>query len=132
MINIIRHCLLVTLMILSHDSFAQTSGLGIKDANKNLKIAVNDIVGNWCTDDSAQSMICFINDNSYFVHIDGIQHGVGKYYFNIAKDSISVNGTAANWPPYDCTITMINTNLLQIEFYQFFSKETTKVIYKRD
>lgn len=132
MINIIKIGLILTLMINSHYSFAQTRVYDIKVANKNLKIAVSDIVGNWCTDDSAQSMICFINDNSYFVHIDGIQHGVGKYYFNIAKDSISVNGTAANWPPYDCTITMLNTNLLQIEFYQFFSKETTKVFYKRD
>lgn len=118
--------------MISYTNLAQTRVYDIKYANKNLKIAVNDIVGNWCTDDSAQSMICFINDNSYFVHIDGIQHGVGKYYFNIAKDSISVNGTAANWPPYDCTISLLNNNLLQIEFYQFFSKETTKAIYKRD
>lgn len=119
-------------MTLSHESIAQTNGLSIKDENKNLKIAVNDILGNWYATDSSQSKICFAYDNKYFVYIDGIKHGVGNYMFNIAHDSISVNGMAANWPPYDCTLKMINKNLLQIEFYQFYSKGTTKIIYKRE
>lgn len=111
---------------------AQTRGYDKnKGTNKDVKIRLTDIIGNWYSTDSYVSKINFINTNNYFVEIDGIKHGVGNYSFRIYGDSISVNGTAANWPPYDCTLRLLNNKELEIEFYQFLSTETTKIIYRR-
>lgn len=110
---------------------AQLSGHEIKTTNKDSKISLTEIIGDWYTADSSSYKISFININNYFVDINGINHGVGNYSFRIYGDSISVNGTAPNWPPYDCTLRLLNNKILEIEFYQFFSTETTKVIYRR-
>lgn len=112
-------------------TLAQTSGYDLTAANKDYKISLTDIMGNWYTVDSPVSKISFININNYFVDIDGIKHGVGNYSFRIYGDSISVNGTAANWPPYDCKLRLLNSKHLEIEFYQFLSTMTTKIIYRR-
>ena len=131
MINISKLIFILILIILSQSIIAQSRVDGLRETNKNNKIALKDIVGNWFTADSAHSKISFINNNNYFISIDGIKHGVGDYIFNLANDSISVNGTAPNWPPYDCTLRLLNSELLEIEFYQYFSTVTTKMIYKR-
>lgn len=110
---------------------AQVIGHEIKAKDKDVKISLTDIIGDWYTDDSLAYKISFININNYFVDIDGIRHGAGNYSFRIYGDSISVNGTAPNWPPYDCTLKLLNKKCLEIEFYQFFSTETTKVIYRQ-
>lgn len=110
---------------------AQTKGYSIKAANKSNKISLTDIIGNWYTVDSSASKISFINSNNYFVEIAGIKHGVGNYGFRVYGDSVSVNGTSPNWPPYDCRLRLINSTHLEIEFYQFFYTEPTKVNYRR-
>ncbi len=109
----------------------QTRGYDITTANKGNRISLTEIIGNWYAVDSFGSKISFVNINNYFVDIEGIKHGVGNYSFRIYGDSISVNGTAANWPPYDCTLRLLNNKNLEIEFYQFLSTETTKIIYRR-
>lgn len=109
----------------------QTRGSEIIEINQDEKISLTDIIGNWFTIDSSASKISMININNYFVEIDGIKHGVGNYSFRIYGDSISVNGSAPNWPPYNCTLKILKGNYLEIEFYQFLSNETTKVIYRR-
>jgi hypothetical protein len=118
-------------MFIGHAVTAQVSGHEIKATNKDFKISLTEIIGDWYTADSSSYKISFININNYFVDINGINHGVGNYSFRIYGDSISVNGTAPNWPPYDCTLRLLNNKHLEIEFYQFFSTETTKVIYRR-
>ena len=110
---------------------AQTRGYDITTANKDNKISLTDIIGNWYNVDSSASKISFIKINNYFVDIDGIKHGVGNYSFKVYGDSISVNGTAVNWPPYDCTLRLLNSKDLEIEFYKFSSTKTTKIIYRR-
>ena len=100
---------------------AQTIGYDIKATNKNGKISLTDIIGNWYNVDSSASKINFININNYFVDIDGINHGAGgNYSFRVYEDSISVNGTEPNWPPYDCTLRLLKSNLL-IYLLLFFS-----------
>lgn len=110
---------------------AQTRGYDLREANKDVKISLTDIIGNWYSVDSPRSKISFINLNPYLVDIDGIKHGVGNYSFTVDGDSLFVNGTAANWPPYHCTLTLLHSKLLEIEFYQFFAKGTTKMVYER-
>lgn len=110
---------------------AQTSGHEIKETNKDIKIALTEIIGDWYSADSSASKITFININNYFVDIQGIKHGVGNYSFRVYGDSISVNGTAPNWPPYDCTLRLLSNKFLEIEFYQFLSAGTNKVNYIR-
>jgi hypothetical protein len=123
--------LIILLMCLSLNVAAQKKGYEIKKNNKAVKISLTDILGNWYALDSPASKISFININNFFVDIDGIKHGVGNYSFRIYGDSISVNGTAANWPPYDCTLKLLKGNFLEIEFYQFLSEGSTKMIYRR-
>ena len=109
----------------------QSRGHDIKAANKGNRISLTEIIGNWYAVDTIGSKISFVNINNYFADIEGIKHGVGNYSFRIYGDSISVNGTAANWPPYDCTLRLLTNKNLEIEFYQFLSTETTKIIYRR-
>jgi hypothetical protein len=110
---------------------AQTKGYDIIEANKDFKISLTDILGNWHSVDSSSTEISFVNINDYFVDIVGIKHGVGNYSFRVYEDSISVNGTAANWPPYNCSLKLLDGTHLEIEFYQFLSTSTTKTIYQR-
>lgn len=110
---------------------AQTTEHGAKPSNTLNKISVNDIVGDWYTGESSSSKISFTKINDAFVGIDGIKHGSGNYLFQLTGDSISVNGMAMNWPPYDCKINLLNSDQLEITFYQFYHKESTKLIYRR-
>lgn len=119
------------LMFIGHTVSAQVIGHEIKTTNKAVKIKLTDVLGDWHTADSLANKISFMNINQHFVDIKGINHGVGNYSFRIYGDSMSVNGTAPNWPPYDCTLKLLNNKHLEVEFYQFFSTETTKVTYRR-
>lgn len=116
---------------MSHTLMAQEKGHVVREANKQLKISLTDIIGNWYSVDSSTSLIRFINHNNSIVEIDGLYDGAGNYSFIVEKDSILVNGTAPNWPPYNCTLRLLKRNHLEIEFYQFFSKESTKIEYRR-
>jgi hypothetical protein len=95
------------------------------------RISVVDIIGDWYSTDSTNTKITFKNVNDAFVEIEGIRHGVGNYSFWIEKGSITVRGSAPNWPPYDCTLKLINAQYLEIEFYQFHSAGTTKASFIR-
>jgi hypothetical protein len=122
---------ILILLGVSMQSFAQSSGLEVREANINKKIATSDILGDWYLKDSLKSKISFIKNRDYFVFIEGIKPGIGNYGFTQNEDSIFVNGTAANWPPYDCTLNLINKNSLEIKFYQYFTKETYNLFFKR-
>jgi hypothetical protein len=122
----------ILLLVITHFCAAQVDGGVRTDSIKEqTRIAVNDIIGDWYRADSTASKISFNNINDVFVEIDGIKHGVGKYSFRIVQDSISVHGSAANWPPYDCTLKLVNAQHLEIEFYQFHSAGTTKTSFSR-
>ena len=110
---------------------AQSNIDSLRNTNKNVKIALNDIIGDFYTTDSLKSKISFIAEGIHAVYIEGIQPGVGKYRFTQAQDSIYVNGFAANWPPYDCTLNLIDKNTLEIKFYQFFYKTPYTIIFKK-
>lgn len=127
----IKSGIVFLLMCISLNVAAQKKGYEIKTTNKAVKILLTDVIGNWYALDAPASKISFTNINNFFVNIDGIKHGVGNYSFRIYGDSISVNGTAPNWPPYDCTLSLLKGNLLEIEFYQFLSVGSTKMIYRR-
>ncbi len=118
-------------LFIEHAVTAQIKGHEIKAKNQDVKISLTKIIGDWYTTDTSAYKMSFINSNNYFIDIIGINHRVGNYSFRIYGDSISVNGTAPNWPPYDCTLKLLNNKCLEIAFYQFFSTETTKVIYRR-
>lgn len=128
---ILRMGIISFMLFPEHSVIAQLKGNEVKAANMDFKISLIEIIGDWYTVDSPLYKISFVKNNNYFVDINGINHGAGNYIFRVLGDSISVNGTAANWPPYDCTLRLLNKNFLEIEFYQYFSTRTTKVRYKR-
>jgi hypothetical protein len=122
----------ILLLVITHFCAGQDDGGVRTDSIKEqTRIAVDDIIGDWYSTDSTAMKITFNNINDVFVEIDGIQHGVGKYIFSIVEDSISVNGTAANWPPYNCTLKLVNPQFLEINFYYFLSEGTTKTSFNR-
>jgi hypothetical protein len=129
--SIFKLVIILCLMVIGEPVSAQLKGHERKAINKDLKIALNDILGDWYATDSTAYKISFININNFYVDIIGIKHGVGNYSFRVIDDSIAVNGSAANWPPYDCTLRLVNKKHLEIEFYQFLSTETTKLMYRR-
>jgi hypothetical protein len=123
---------LTTLLILTTITLsAQTTAHHTPTPNTHQKISTNAIIGNWYSTDSNAHKITFIKTNNHFVEIDGIRHGVSNYLFTVDGDSMSVKGTASNWPPYDCNLKLLNAKLLEIEFYYLFSTAATKVTYKR-
>lgn len=126
-----KSVLVLLFMFIKITGDAQSNIYEISEINKDVKISLTDIIGHWYSTDSNVSEICFKNINNHYVEIEGIKHGVGNYYFKIYGDSILIKGTAPNWPPYDCTLRILKTNLLEIEFSQFYSTNTTKVIYRR-
>lgn len=109
---------------------AQTSSQFRKN-NENIKIAIHDILGTWVSKDSAKAEIEFVIPYEGHIQIKGIKHGVGDYYFLCSKDSLNVNGTAPNWPPYDCTLNLTTKDTLEIYFYQFFYTGYTTAVYTR-
>jgi hypothetical protein len=130
MIKFKRTIFILFVILIHGGSNAQTNVDSFRVANSPTKIAINDVIGDWVTGDSLKAKISFVNEG-FDIYIRGLNHGVGNYIFMIEKDSIFVNGTAANWPPYDCTLRLIHRNELEIFFYQYFSKELTNVVYRR-
>ena len=102
-----------------------------REINKSSKIALSDVLGDWYSNESLDGKISFKKIGTFLVEIDGIKHGVGNYGFVVEGDSMNVKGLAINWPPYDCTLHMLNKNCLQIEFYQFFTIKNNSVVYLR-
>ncbi|MBK7762509.1 MAG: hypothetical protein IPI46_03950 [Bacteroidetes bacterium] len=124
--------IILLLLTLSTNVLCQTGKPIQSEANESTKIALSDILGDWYPIDSLVApQITFRQMGNSLVVIDGIKHGVGNYSFIVEGDGISVNGIAANWPPYDCTLRLLNSKDLEIEFYLFLSTKTTKIIYRR-
>jgi hypothetical protein len=103
----------------------------IRTNNAGIKISIHSLLGNWYAADSSHSKITFERDGVFYVILKPLKHGVDYYRFQCDSDSVYVNGTAANWPPFDCTANLVDANTLELMFYQYFSKETNNVIYNR-
>jgi hypothetical protein len=114
------------------DAKAQSEAGSIRHENKSIRMALTDILGDWYLGDSLKTKISFVNEANYFVVMQGIKHGVGAYSFLIKKDSIEVNGSAPNWPPYYCTLRLLNQKKLAIDFYTFIYPGTTSVFCRRE
>ena len=110
---------------------AQTNIDSLRTANKNVKIAVSDILGDFYAMDSLNTKISFIADGHGAVYMEGIQPGVGKYNFPQAGDSLYVNGLAVNWPPYYCTLNLMDKHTLEIQFYHFFGNHVQYITFKK-
>lgn len=103
-----------------------------KEAEKISKIALTDILGDWYTSDTIDSKISFIRAGDAEILIEGRREGVSAYRLSVDADSMYVNGSAPNWPPYYCTLLLHDDNLLEIKYFQFSSVEPKSVIYRRE
>lgn len=111
---------------------AQSNIDSLRRANEYVTIPLSDIVGTWYSTDSVHTGIQFIKEGDRSVYIGGIQHGVGSYYFTVENDSINVNGSAANWPPYYCILSLVEKETLEIIFYQYSYPKTNRVVFVRE
>lgn len=132
MINSKGYIFFLLFLSFSAESTAQTNLDSLRRANEFVTIPLDDIVGTWYSSDSVHSEIHFIKEGDRSVHIGGIEHGVGSYYFTVENDHINVNGSAANWPPYYCILSLVEKETLEIKFYQYFDEKTHDVIFGRD
>jgi hypothetical protein len=125
--------LLLSFFLFLGDVYSQQSPnpSAFKNANKQTRLAIKDILGTWVSADSAKVEIEFAKPFEGQIQIKGIKHGVGDYYFLCSKDSLNVNGTAPNWPPYDCTLNLTTKDTLEIYFYQYFYTGYTTAVYTR-
>lgn len=119
----------ILLLFITHTTQAQTNTANIREIYGNRKIAATTLLGSWTSIDSSKTRIEFADDNYYMI-IKPKEH-VDYYRFTKEKDSVSVSGVAANWPPYDCILNLINNDTLEIKYYQYFSTQTFDVIYTR-
>ena len=117
--------------ILVHECDAQSGVDSLRINNINPRIAIKTLLGDWYTADSAKSKIEFVAEGNYYVVMKPLMHGVYYYMFNIERDSVVVNGSAPNWPPYDCVLHLIDDKTLAIRFSQYFYKETYDAVYRR-
>lgn len=113
-------------------STAQSNIDSLRTANEFVTIPLDDVLGTWYSSDSVHTEIQLINEGDRSVHISGIQHGVGSYYFIVENDSINVNGSAANWPPYYCILSLVEKEGLEIIFYQYSYPKTNRVVFVRE
>ncbi len=95
------------------------------------KIALHDILGNWYPEDSLYAPIRFVEVQKAFVELIGIKHGVNNYDFSMINDSIRVEGMCINWPPYYCSLHLMNTTSLEISFFDFDHAGRYVVRYNR-
>lgn len=125
-------CALLLLLSLSGLMQAQDNPTSVRQANSKVRISVDDVLGKWYSSDTINTFIEFVENGDFEVQIEGYRPGVGQYTFVRSNDSISANGTAPNWPPYDCTIRLLDDSTLMVMFYQYHYKTTRNVIFKRD
>lgn len=111
---------------------AQTNLDSLRRANEFVTIPLDDILGTWHSTDSVNAEIRFIREGERSVYIGGIEHGVGSYYFIVENDHINVNGSAANWPPFYCILSLVEKDTLEIAFYQYSYPKTNRVVFVRE
>ena len=122
---------ILSFLIFNADILAQHNIDSLRKANINTKIALQSLIGVWHTDDSLKNKITFA-DQGYQVCIQPRLSGVSNYFFLKHEDSVSVNGTAPNWPPYDCILNLKDSKTLEIKFFQYFYTETYDVLFIRE
>jgi hypothetical protein len=133
MIGILRFTLFSSLLALSLHAHGQNDAMHIREENEYTRIALTDILGEWVWEhtDSTRHTLSFVNQADYCVIIPEIKHGVGPYSFLIEQDSMHVNGSAANWPPYYCTVRMVNKQTIELLFYTFLYPGHTTTVCRR-
>ena len=125
-------CFIAMLITFNTNVFCQVGTYKIWKANENKQIALNEIIGDWYTSDSIQSKISFVKMGKNIVYIEGKKGGVGSpYSFRVDQKGIFVNGSAANWPPFYCTLVLLDKNLLEIKYWTFSAPKSTSIVYKR-
>lgn len=127
-----NRCILILLLLSTANyCYAQSGADSIRKRNVKTRIALTDLLGDWYVMDSQKTKISFINLMDVLVEMKGIKHGVGHYSFPIKKDSVEVNGSAANWPPYYCTLSMQDNNTIKILFYDYLYPGNTSISITR-
>jgi len=132
MFNCRRLILLCCLILSTLDAHGQIDS--IRQQYSKTKIALKDIIGNWNWQhsDSSIQRLSFVNNKNQSVSIPEIRHGAGQYTFFIIKDSVEVNGSAANWPPYYCTIKQLDKNSIELLFYNVQFQGVTVISCRRE
>lgn len=98
--------------------------------NKNKHWPIQLLEGKWQGKDSFCSIIEFVKTGSIIQLLPKVH--TSPYVFNI-KDSVLVSGAgvAINWPPYDCVISELTENSLDIIYYNFANIHPWILHYKR-
>lgn len=132
MFNCRRLVLLCCLIFSTLNAHGQIDS--IRHQYSKTKIALKDIIGiwNWQHSDSSIQRLSFVNNKNQSVSIPEIRHGAGPYTFFIVKDSVEVNGSAANWPPYYCTIKQLDKNSVELLFYNVQFQGVTVISCRRE
>ena len=124
--------LILILVAFNTNVFCQVETVETWKRYENTRIELKKIIGAWYATDSIEYAINFISINETIVYIDGIESGVGgPYSFRLDQNGVFVNGSAANWPPYYCTLFLRENNLLEIKYWNFLGPESTSILYKR-
>jgi len=133
MIAFTKTCIgMVICLCLSAIADAQDNPNVVRKSNENVRIAIDDLIGKWYSSDTISTFIEFVADGDHSVKMEGYKPGVGQYSFLRTNDSIHANGSAPNWPPFDCTITLIDDATIVLKFYQYFSDTTRNVVFRRE
>lgn len=128
----VKLCFAIVLTTFCFRGHAQREPYAYREANKNSKIALAELLGDWYTSDSTRSTITFVLNVNLDVSLEGKRDGVNDYRFALYKDSVFVNGLAPNWPPYYCTLFLKSEAVLEVLYYQFLSQTIDRIIYKRE
>lgn len=121
----------IILLICVANAFGQETVQELPETNKNNRIALSDIIGDWYLCDSINSKITFINRGNVDVILEGKSNSANDYCFKLDGDSIDVKGIAANWPPYYCTLLLYDHYILEIKVYQSHTLDTATYRYKK-
>jgi len=117
-------------VLLLNCAIAQSNIDSLRKVNKDAKIALKTLLGIWNSETSPGSKIEFVEEGQSVI-IQPLLAGVSNYSFIKYDDSVSVNGYAPNWPPYDCILNLIDENTLEIKFFQYFYKETYNLMFTK-
>jgi hypothetical protein len=92
----------------------QMSTDNLWEMTKNKKIALHGIVGFWTSKDTLQRQIEFVQQGMDVI-IKPQEH-LNYFRFRVEGDSVYVNGSAANWPPYYCILNLKDEKTMEIHY----------------
>jgi hypothetical protein len=123
---------LLFMLFLLNTAAGQSVADSIRQANADVKIALHHILGTWKAENAlADQTIRFVQEGSASVVIPEIKPGVDHYHFRVEGDSVRVNGYAAHWPPFYCTLLLENPNQLRMLFYTLQSPSVSSAVYQK-